>query len=183
MKTPKQNSIRTTRELGKKLDVSASVICDYCKRPEWPFARRGPWPMSDIPNMLRWRAEVLARHKDDHVATGEIGELRKTKLKQEIRKLTAQADVAEREFAILEERYGSREEFHRDTIKGLTISRNAIMQIPYKLSLVCANASAADVMEYADREIRQILEDLSASFQKYADDHDQNDQPLKGESK
>jgi hypothetical protein len=85
-------------ELAELLGRDPSQISRYLRDPRWPFPKRGPWHRKLVPDMLRWVADeldqkVAAIGPDD--AADEMKSLRKEKIKQEIRKLRAQAEAAE----------------------------------------------------------------------------------------
>jgi hypothetical protein len=85
-------------ELAELLGRDPSQVSRYLRDPRWPFPKRGPWHRKIVPDMLRWVADEL----DQKVAAvgpeddpDETKTLRKEKLRQEVRKLRAQADAAE----------------------------------------------------------------------------------------
>lgn len=98
----KARQFRTLEELAEAVERDKGTISRWTKREDWPFARKAPWPASDKPKILRWVADTLEKEttggagaKADGGKPDEQKRLKLEKLKEEIRKLRAQADQAE----------------------------------------------------------------------------------------
>jgi hypothetical protein len=100
----KVKSIASLEALAVLVERDISTVSRWTKRPDWTFPRKAPWTPVMVPQILRWVADVLLPPTVDHgdgkgVAGDELKELRKEKLRKEIRKLHAQADQAETQLA------------------------------------------------------------------------------------
>jgi phage terminase Nu1 subunit (DNA packaging protein) len=87
--------VRTLVELSELVERDAGTVSRWTKRDDWPFAKRAPWPRRDVPKILAWVADTLERDAKAEPGGDETKELRKQKLREEIRKLRANAEQAE----------------------------------------------------------------------------------------
>jgi len=93
------DSIKTRSELAKLMGRHKSQVTRWLQRDDWAFSKTGPWPRADLPSMLRWAADVLARPKETEGDASEDGDslaaLKRQKLEQQVRKLRISADNEE----------------------------------------------------------------------------------------
>jgi hypothetical protein len=85
---PAQPDAIHIRELAQAVGRAKSTVSDWLKRPDWRFGVP-PWPKTIVPAVRRWIAATLT---DDR---GPLAPLRRQKLEEQIRQLTAQANQAE----------------------------------------------------------------------------------------
>lgn len=90
-------SIRTLKDLAALVSRDIGTVSRWLKRDDWSFGGF-PIPRSAVPKIQRWMADTLERQAEA-VPTGtgdvETKQLRKDKLREEVRKLRANADQAE----------------------------------------------------------------------------------------
>jgi len=58
----KSGKLETRDALAKAVGRSASTITSWLARPDWEFRRSPPWPVADVPAMLRW-ADNLQKNR------------------------------------------------------------------------------------------------------------------------
>jgi hypothetical protein len=93
--------IRTLGELSGLVERDPGTVSRWTKRDDWPFAKKAPWSRGDVPKILRWVADTLERDtrpdrgEGDDESADDTKALRKQKLREEVRKLRANADQAE----------------------------------------------------------------------------------------
>lgn len=63
--------ISGVKSLGAALGVSGPAAAAYLKRDDWPFNRKSPWLVSEVPMMLKWAATNL---RSANVPTPQAGQ-------------------------------------------------------------------------------------------------------------
>jgi hypothetical protein len=147
------------------------TVSRWAKRPDWPFAKRGPWPRRDVPSMLRWAADTLERDAGPADAGAEGGAdntaaLRKQKLQQEIRKLRANADQAETALAKERGQLLDAGEVERAWANIAVVVRNgaqnlASQVVPLALSHGMPHEAAGAFQEQVEQAVAGVLRHLS----------------------
>lgn len=130
----REKLLKSVRELAAGLGQSPSTVQGWIKHERWAWERRAPWGQGDVPEMLRWAASNLERGK---LASGEGGtvkgtskDLRDEKLRQEIRKLRAQADQAETALAKERGDLHAADACEEEAVKRAGLIRTAMQNIP-----------------------------------------------------
>lgn len=98
----KEFPIRTAEELSLLVGRSKPTLSRWMRRAEWNFGKP-PWERNLLPRMMRWIADHIGASAEKITGTGMSGrpvdvegrDLRLSKARQEIRKLSAAADDAE----------------------------------------------------------------------------------------
>lgn len=93
--------IGSLAELARHVGRNRGTVLRWTRRADWPFGDP-PWSLTVISEAARWAALHLQHRLDDRSAVGvaedaDIVALKMEKLRKEIRKLHAQADLAEAE--------------------------------------------------------------------------------------
>jgi hypothetical protein len=93
----KPRSYRTLKEFAAALDRPLTTVAGWVKHQAWRWGRKAPWAAEIVPDVLRWAADELekGRPAKDPATLTKTQQLRDEKLRQEIRKLRANADQAE----------------------------------------------------------------------------------------
>src|SRR5262245_3785905 len=108
----KRSEFGCLREFAEALNVPIGTLSSWVRHDFWRWPRRAPWPAKIVPDVLRWRAEELGvgRPPTERTPTDLKG-LREQKIREEIRKLRFQADVAESELKERDGRLADVQEF------------------------------------------------------------------------
>jgi hypothetical protein len=160
---------RTLAEFAKALRISTSTASGWTKHPLWKWNRKAPWPAEIVPDVLRWKADELQAGRPvneaiDPAQAETIRGLREQKLREEIRKLRAQASVAESELAERQRRLIPIEEVERAGVSVITASRNVWLGMSGRMCNTLAHRDAAEIQTMLDEEIRHSLENLARGF-------------------
>jgi phage terminase Nu1 subunit (DNA packaging protein) len=158
-------------ELAGLVDRDPGTVSRWMKREDWPFPRQFPLGRSLVPKILRWVADtLLARdlNRESDAPDDPKKDLRQEKLRQEIRKLHAQADTAETALAKERGQLIDAGEVETQWARIGVIVRNAFQNVPAQLlPLALTNGmphQAAPVfMEQTEQIITSILRHLSTS--------------------
>jgi hypothetical protein len=62
--------IESVRALARTVGISHTALAKWLKDDRWPFARKGPWPVSLVGKMKAWAAVTLA--ENPAAAAGEV---------------------------------------------------------------------------------------------------------------
>lgn len=90
--------ITSARKLATLMQRSHVAVSKWLKRADWPFGTP-PWLASQLPSIAKWSDETLRPSVDAGNEDAAAVDLRRQKLRQEIRRLNAQADASECAFA------------------------------------------------------------------------------------
>jgi hypothetical protein len=155
-------------ELAELLGRDPSQVSRYLRDPRWPFPKRGPWHRKIVPDMLRWVADEL----DQKVAAvgpeddpDETKTLRKEKLRQEVRKLRAQAEAAE--VALARERGDlmTLDDARAAIAPTIALQKAAWADLPKtmppRLQGLTAPEQEAALLEYSEFQQRRIAEAIA----------------------
>jgi phage terminase Nu1 subunit (DNA packaging protein) len=150
------------------VDRDKSNVSRWLKRPDWPFSRTGPWQRSEVPEILRWIADSLISREsvDDEDGDDDYTELKKEKLRKEIRKLHAQADAAETALAKERGKLLDAADVERKWASIGAVVRNAFQNlssqlVPLALGHGMPNEAAPQFQEQVDAAVGSILRHLS----------------------
>lgn len=164
----KSGTCKTLVEFSKALDVPKSSVSRWLRRIDWPFPRRAPWSKKIVPEVLRWAADTLEKGrpaKDASKAT-TTQQLRDEKLKQEIRKLRANADQAETALARERGELLLAADVEREWVSVGVVVRNALenlpsQAVPLALTHGMPHESAGKFQSQVEELIAGILRHLS----------------------
>jgi gas vesicle protein len=104
LKKPSHNQrstrhLQTLRELADACGSKVPTVSGWIRKPWWKWSKRAPWSRSIVPEINRAAADALEENRggrpSDPESAESTKELRDEKLRQEIRKLRANADQAE----------------------------------------------------------------------------------------
>jgi hypothetical protein len=105
MKSPqprnkKRKIIPSVAEMGRQVGRDRGSVLRWTRRDDWPFGRP-PWPTDIVPRVRQWASGHVQHRVDarNSLDDADVQELKKEKLRKEIRKLHAQADLAEAQSA------------------------------------------------------------------------------------
>lgn len=170
------SNYKTQAAFAKALDVHRGTMSKWTDRPDWPVRKSPPWSTADLAAVQKWRADNLREdraaldHGDDH---GETLELRKAKLTQEIRKLTAQASAAELSLEREAGKLLSREEVDRGQVERVALVRNAMRLAGRKLSVKLQGVTAfPEIERIVDEEMQYVCNSFANGETPYADEQD-----------
>jgi len=174
----KQKQYGSQAELAGALKVSGATMSRLLRRDDWPVTRIPHWASADVVKIQKWREESLRedRARLDR-AGGDTAPLRREKLTQEIRKLSAQASSAELQLSKEREELVPLEEV-RSLIEGRVLAlRGGFMGLPYRLVLAIEGETHRGKIEVIiERELRAVYEAFLDGF-KYTEDADGNAPP------
>lgn len=132
---PKPQGIASVRQLAKAVDRTHTAVNRWVKDDRWPFARKAPWSKNDVPKILRWAADHLAKEggprPTEHSST--TATLRQQKLEQEIRKLRAHADQAETALAKERGDLHDADACEEEAVRRAALYRNGVQNIPMQV--------------------------------------------------
>src|SRR5688500_13006407 len=63
---------KSQRQLAQAVRVSQAAVSGWTRRPDWPFARRGPW---DVAKVKSWAANLQENRAADGDAGGKSGKV------------------------------------------------------------------------------------------------------------
>lgn len=156
-------------ELADLVGRDVSQISRWLRRDDWPFGGP-PWNRGTVPKVLRWVADVLERQAPAGDSDGDGADdttaLRKDKLRQEIRKLRANADQAETALARERGKLMDAGAVEGEWTSIGVVVRNAFQNlgsqlVPLALSHGMPNEAAAVYGQQVDETVGGILRHLS----------------------
>lgn len=124
----KRTNITTQSELARRMNRDKANVCRWLARPDWPFGT-APWPLAKLPEIKSWAARTLR----DAAGMAADPELRKEKLRQETRKLAAQADAAEAALARERGDLHDAGECAAEAARRATLYRNGVAELPERV--------------------------------------------------
>lgn len=152
------------------------------KRTDWPFPRQFPIGRTLVPKILRWVADTLiARESTAREQPGdppdEVKELRKQKLRNEVRKLLAAAETAETALARERGRLVEAAEVEREWAGLGVVMRNAFQNlgaqlVPLALTQGMPHEAAPTFQQQIEEVVTGILRRLSSGGDGPEDDSD-----------
>lgn len=159
-KSRKPTQFRTLKEFAAALDTPISTLSGWTKHELWRWPRRAPWPHEIVPDVLRWAADDLERGrpaKDPSTLTG-TQKLRDEKLRQEIRKLRANADQAETALARERGALHDAAECEEESVRRATLYRNAIQNVPTQVvSVALASGLPHEAAPHFQKQVEELL--------------------------
>jgi hypothetical protein len=163
--------IQTQTELAKLVDKNPAQITRWIRDHRWTFARKPPWPRSDLPKILNWVANTLrdeseAGAKKAAAKSSKRADLQERKLVQEIRKLKAMADTAETALAKERGELYDAAEIEQAWASVAVVVRNGLQTIGQRIVDHAMNhgmplEAAAEFGQRVDEEIAGALRHLS----------------------
>jgi hypothetical protein len=169
----KVGNIPTLEALAALVERDISTVSRWTKRPDWTFPRKAPWSPVMVPQILRWVADVLlpptiehGKPSDGGGAGDEMKELRKKKLREETRKLHAQADQAETQLARERGKLLDADSVEQEWASIGSVVRNDFQNlssqiVPLALNHGMPNESAATFGQEVEAAVGGILKRLS----------------------
>lgn len=160
--------IRTLAELAELVQRDPGTVSRWAKRADWPFAKKSPWSRSDVPKILRWVADTLERdtRPAGDEAADETKTLRKQKLREEVRKLRANADQAETALAKERGKLLDADEVEAEFAAISVAIRNGFTNlssqlVPLAMGHGMPNEAAAEFGRQTEAAINGVLRHLS----------------------
>lgn len=159
--------IRTLKELAALTDRDLSTVSRWPKRDDWPF---GPLPLkrSLVPKVLTYAADLREKQGNAKPGSGdeETKALRKEKLREEVRKLRANADQAEtalaRERGVLVEAAAVESEWAGVGVVVRNGFQNLASQlVPLALTHGMPQEAAATFQQQIEEAVAGVLRHLS----------------------
>lgn len=128
----KTGHYKTLVEFAAALDVPRATLSRWIQRSDWRFSKRAPWPKKIVPDVLRWAADTLekGRPATDPAKLKTTQQLRDEKLREEIRKLRANADQAETALARERGELLLASDVEREWVSVGVVVRNALENLP-----------------------------------------------------
>jgi hypothetical protein len=149
---------QSARDLAKAADVSHTAVNRWVKHPEWPFSRKPPWKRSDLPAILRWAADILRPAAADDGSSDEMKALRKEKLRQEIRKLMANANQAETSLAKERGYLHDADACEEEAVRRASLYRNAVQNLPAQVvSIALSNGMPHEAAPAFQKNVEQLV--------------------------
>lgn len=171
--------IASARELAATVGRSHTAIQKWLKRDDFPFSRSGPWQADEVPALLRWAADNLKSGGQDEKGTfprggGVTKDLRDEKLRQEIRKLRAQADQAETELERERGKLHDADACEEEQVRAFSLVRTAMQNLPAQLvsqaiSDGLPHAAAPGFQRKAEEMIKGCLRHLAGQAESYGE--------------
>lgn len=116
------------------MNTPISTVSGWLRHSAWQWNARAPWSAAIVPDVLRWAADELHRGRplsdSKPAAPGSNKDLRNEKLRQEIRKLRANADQAETALAKERGALHDADECEVEAVRRATLYRNAVQNLP-----------------------------------------------------
>lgn len=170
--------ITTQDELALLLDRDKSRISRYLRDERWPFSRRAPWLRSDLPKMLRWLADNLESVEPPESGSGdEMADLRKQKLKEEIRKLHHQANAAEIEYEQVRGSVVGVEEVKRQWVRVAGVYTSQLQGMAASVAPLCEGRNAAEIQDEIEKYVSTVLANVRGSLDRLAGGNEGTDAP------
>ena len=156
-KTRKQQPFATLKAFAAALDVPLTTLSGWTKHPTWKWPKRAPWPHDITPQVLRWAAESLEKGRPSKPA-GSTQHLRDEKLKQEIRKLRANADQAETALAKERGALHDADDCEEEAARRATLIRNGTQNIaPQAVSLALSHGMPHESAPPFQKQIEELV--------------------------
>lgn len=174
--THKPHICKTLKELSDLLDLKVPTLGGYVRRPDWPFNRKAPWSSQLKAKMLDWIADTMenGRPAKDPAKATSTQQLRDDKLRQEIRKLRANADQAETALARERGELLLASDVEREWVSVGVVVRNALENLPSQvvplaLTHGMPNESAGKFQAQVEELIAGVLRHLSSESEESED--------------
>ena len=180
-KTRKAKAFGSLREFSEALGVPLTTAAGWTKHATWQWNRKSPWLAEIVPAVLRWAADSLekGRPADASKATkpGSTQQLRDEKLRQEIRKLRANADQAETALAKERGALHDADACEEEAVRRATLIRNAMQNLsPQVVSLALSHGlpheAAPQFQKQTEEIVNASLRYLASSADALASDGD-----------
>ncbi len=161
--------ITSAAELARRVGVHRSQVTRWIADPRWAFGS-APWSADVVAKVVRWRADNLESdiESDDEGGDADLLELKKTRLREDIRRLRAAADQSE--MALTRER---KELLPTDEVAAciaevLHMVKTRLLGMSSHLSPQLDNQPASVAEELIDAHAREVLRDFSDAFDRVA---------------
>ena len=156
-KTRKPQQITTLRAFGEALNVPLTTASGWTKHPTWKWSKKAPWSGEIVPDVLRWAAESLEKGRPSK-PSGSTQQLRDEKLKQEIRKLRANADQAETALAKERGALHDADECEEEATRRATLIRNGTQNIaPQAVSLALSHGMPHEAAPQFQKQLEALV--------------------------
>jgi hypothetical protein len=147
--------ITTASGLAKAVGKSGATISRWRSHAEWSFPGP-PWHAHQVPEMLRWAAEHLRESERDS-GDPETVRLRRQRLKQQIKKLAAEADRVELEIAQTRGELLPAAKVQANSLAQIQAVREAMAQAGRTLALRLVGVTdPAQVERIVEAELRRV---------------------------
>lgn len=156
-KTRKAQPLATLKAFAEALNVPLTTAAGWTKHATWKWGKKAPWQPEIVPDVLRWAAESLEKGRPAK-PTGSTQQLRDEKLKQEIRKLRANADQAETALAKERSALHDADECEEEAARRATLIRNGTQNIaPQAVSLALSHGMPHEAAPQFQRQIEELV--------------------------
>jgi phage terminase Nu1 subunit (DNA packaging protein) len=158
----------TQSAFAKALDIHPGTLSRLLRQDGFPVRNAPPWTADDVATVQRWRLEELQENRAALAAEADEGEgeesskaLKRRKLTQDIRKVSAQADAAE--LVVARERGAVLDaaDVERTWAGEVERYKADLLQLPTALAIKCAGHSEPDIQ----RTIEAAVKDLCRKWQ------------------
>jgi hypothetical protein len=150
----------TLAAFAAALDTPISTVSGWTKHALWKWPRKAPWPREIVPDVLRWAASELEKGrpaKDPTLLTG-TQKLRDEKLRQEIRKLRANADQAETALAKERGALHDADECEVEAVRRANLYRNGAQNIPIQaVSIALAHGMPHEAAPAFQKQLEELV--------------------------
>jgi hypothetical protein len=156
-KSRKSPPLGTLKEFSEALKSKLSTVSGWTKHPTWKWSKRAPWPSDIVPEVLRWAAESLEKGRPAK-PSGSTQQLRDEKLKQEIRKLRANADQAETALAKERGALHDADQCEEEATRRATLIRNGLQNVaPQSVSLALSHGMPHEAAPQFQKQIEELV--------------------------
>src|SRR5262245_31841891 len=165
-----ENNITSGRKLARALGVAESTVREYRARPDWPFARRAPWPAADVARIRAWARATLAPNPANLDATngdgGGLEALRRNPLSAAKLKLTlTRAEKLDLERRILAADLVPRRDVETALVRRVHAVRAAFQTLPRTMAGQLVGRNANEIELALDDASRAVLLELSQQIE------------------
>ncbi len=137
-------AIRTLAEFAAALKTPEATVRGWVRHDAWAFNRKSPWSRDIVPGVLNWAADTLERGRKPNdakpTAPGSSKDLRDEKLRQEIRKLRANADQAETALGVERGKLHDADQCEEEAVRRASLYRNAVQNVPMQVVSMALSA-------------------------------------------
>lgn len=157
----KSRSYGTLREFAEALGkIPVTTLSSWIRNPKWKWNSKAPWNADIVPDVLRWAADDLetGRPRKDPAKVTKTQELRDEKLRQEIRKLRANADQAETALARERGQLHDADQCEEEAVRRATLIRNAMQNVPTQgVSLALSHGMPHEAAPQFQKQLEELV--------------------------
>lgn len=152
--------LRSASDLARATGRTPQAVGKWLRDPRWTFGPP-PWPRSVVPDVQRWMAAQLEAGGKKLDPKDALFGLKEQRLKEDIRKIRAQADTYEVSLARERGRLLDADEVERGRIARITAVRHALMGLGASIAPQLAGQPAVECQRLIDDACRRICEQFA----------------------